>query len=97
VNVSGPDFEPFLAALISAGFVGENTLINPERVSAWEDAGTGARVYFEGADRSILMPLDLMRSLSGAGNFVEQALAANNMTVEKLPVLKPTPRKKKAE
>jgi hypothetical protein len=98
VNVSGPDFEPFLAALISAGFVGENTLINPERVAAWEDAGTGARVYLEGADRSILMPLDLMKSLSSAGKGVTVVAGATvEAAITVQPVVEKTPRKKKAE
>lgn len=87
-SISGADFKPFVEALTEAGFVGENTLINPERVAAWEDAGTAARVYLEGADRSILMPIDLMRSLSSAG---KAAIAVETVTE------KPTTKKRKAE
>ncbi len=93
-SISGADFKPFVEALTEAGFVGENTLINPERIAAWEDAGTGARVYLEGADRSILMPIDLMRGLSSAG---KAAIAVQPVEEKALPVVEKSPRRKKAE
>ncbi len=97
-SISGPDFEPVMEALKGAGFVGENTLINPERVAAWEDAGTAARVYLEGADRSILMPIDLIRSLSSAGKgATEVAGTTVEAAIAVQPVTGKTSRRKKAE
>ncbi len=103
-SISGADFKPFVDALIEAGFVGENTLINPERVAAWEDAGTAGRVYLEGADRPILMPIDLMKELTGRSlnsnqeqSPVSSISSAGKAAIAVQPVTEKTSRRKKAE
>jgi hypothetical protein len=63
ISLAGEDMENMIKALRQAGFVGQETLINPSRVAVIEEHGANVRVYLEGADRILYMPADIVGQL----------------------------------
>jgi hypothetical protein len=61
VTLTGDDKNKMVAALRSAGFVGTEVLINPNRISVIEDHAENVRVYLEGADRVLYMPANFLK------------------------------------
>jgi hypothetical protein len=56
VMLSGAEAKRMTDALKEAGFVGDTTLINLDRISVIEDAGSNLKVFLEGADRVVIVP-----------------------------------------
>lgn len=56
VILTSAEKERMIEALLAAGFVGNDTLINPARVSVVEEHGANVRMTLEGADRVLYLP-----------------------------------------
>lgn len=88
VTLTGDDAQRMNAALKEAGFVGDGTLINPNRISVIEDAGVNKKVYLEGADRVAFIANETIQALLAAP-------AVDFPAMETIPSLE-KPRRKKA-
>lgn len=60
VTLTGEDAQRMAEALRDAGFIGEDILVNPNRISAAEDAGATMRVFMAGSDRVVSLPRELL-------------------------------------
>ncbi len=63
VILTGDEMKRMIAALQGAGFLGTETLINPARICMVEEQGDIARVYLEGADRLLYLPIATVKDL----------------------------------